>query len=156
MTSTYQAAHLGSVASTFDPSTSWILTSTTKPFPTATATTALHPHATPTLACSHAHPTPASLSELNTPTQPQPSLPLPARFQSTNTAFAPQQPHPLYSTEAAVYGARNPEAGEMPSVYFGHRLSFSAEFGGGMYGQSGLETGVRKSRVVNGKEELGW
>jgi hypothetical protein len=44
----------------------------------------------------------------------------------------------------------------MPGVYFGHQFPFSSEFEGGMYRQSGLETGVRKSRIVNGKEELGW
>ena len=155
-TSTYQSAHLANISSAFDPSHSWILASTAKPFPTAAATTALHqPHSSPILAASHSHPTAASLSELNVPTQPQPSLPLPARFQ-TAPSFEPKPAHPLYSTEAALYGARNAELGERPSVYFGHQLSFSSEFGGGMYGQSGLDTGVRKSRIVNGKEELGW
>ena len=164
MTTTYQSAHLGSVSSTFDPSQSWILTSTTKPFPTAAATTQLLPTATPstTIASSFTTTTPASLSNLNVPSQPQPSQPLPVRFQQSNTttsesvAFVPKPPHPLYSTESSHYGARNPESGEQPNVYFGHQLSFSAEFGGGMYSQSGLDTGVRKSRVVNGKEELGW
>ena len=155
MTTTYQSAHLASVASTFDPSQSWILTSTTKPFPTAAAATSLFPNTAPTLTSSFTHTTPASLSELNVPSQPQPSLPLPSRFQTAPT-FEPKPAHPLYSTEAAHYGARNAELGERPAVYFGHQLSFSSEFGGGMYGQSGLDTGVRKSRIVNGKEELGW
>lgn len=155
-TTTYQSAHLDNITAAFDPSRSWILTSTSKPFPTATATTALQPANTSTSLSSSFHqPTPASLSELNVPSQPQPSLPLPSRFRTTAT-FAPKPAHPLYSTEAAHYGERNAEVGERPSVYFGHQLSFSSEFGGGMYSQSGLDTGVRKSRLVNGKEELGW
>ena len=143
MSTTYQTNHLANLATTgFDPAQSWILTSTSKPFPTSSSP-------------ASSTPAPSLLNDLNAPSVPTPSLPLPSRFLSSPPCLS-SPPHPLYHTSSSLYGRRPPEGTELPSVYFGHQMPFSSAFSGGMYRASGLDTGVRKSRVVNGKEELGW
>jgi len=120
------------------------------------------------------------LTDLNAPTPPKPSLPLPGRFRDPKlydrdpTAVSSlaalevsggeqQLPvarervvqHPLYRTSGASYGSRPPALPELPTVYFGNSHTFSNTFAGGMYRDNGLNTALNKSRVEQ-KTEFGY
>jgi len=141
MNTTYQSNH---TIPTFDPSKSWILSSTSTP--TQLKKPTVVPNESSAINGS-------SLNDLNVPTAPEPSLPLPSRFHCPPPDLSVKQ-HVLYHTSSGCYGSNSPSIHELPSVYYGHKYPFSSEFTGGMFRQSGLETGLQKSFIVNGKEEL--
>lgn len=96
------------------------------------------------------------LTDLNAPTPPKPSLPLPERFKQPDMwADKAQRQHPLYRTSSQTYGERPPAIEEMPNKYFANSHQFTNTFSGGMARDYGLNTSITKGRV-NVKEELGY
>lgn len=136
MSTTYAAYHLEAVKS-FDPQSSWIMSATEKPkrLPPPSIDQPTKPSTDQELAQSSNQATHQPIS------QP--------------TSHAVNQSHPLYRTTNSHYGAVTPTDFEASNQSFNRPKPFSSEFAGGMFVQSGLDTGITKSRIVGEKTELG-